>query len=520
MKSKILVLLLTIFTIATVSLLAVQFVQARRSAEISDSLFNSSIVKAMDNVLQQLTQMHPEDFINERDRYIFSKYRRIDELNNKMVVLLSERQDFFFDIQRVRLNVSLRDSAVARRPKLLLPSEQNLITQYNTLLTVRNRLIKELEEEDKTRKTSNLRGDEFLTSGDFNFGLLESIICDELIINGIDARPQIGVCNISTDEFLYTSHKADKGSLRATPYKYSFRLSNLPSSNEYCFMLVFPSNYRFLHTTNVVSVLISILLISIIVITFYIFVRITFNMRKLNEMKTNFINNMTHEIKTPIATIALACEMLNDPTINSDENTRKTFLTAIGEENGRMRMMVETILQNAKMTDGKTVLTLKELSLNDIISQSTKSFQLALQQRNGTIELSLEENLPAIYADSMHISNMIQNLIDNAIKYSEGQPYIHIATRSDEHNVIMDITDHGIGINKEDQKHIFEKFYRVSTGNIHNVKGFGIGLNYVANVVAMHKGHISLASEPEQGTTFTITLPLASDTESTKDITA
>ena len=215
MKSKFLILLLSIFTITIVGLMAVQFVQARRAAEISNGLLNSSIVKAMDNVLQQLALIQPEEFVNERDRYIISKYRRIDELNNKMVALLSERQDFFFDLQRVKLNVSLRDSAIARDPQQLHPTEANLLTQYNTLLTVRNRLIRELEAETKNSRLNNLRGDDFLNSGKFNYTRLESIICDELIVNGIDDRPQIGVSNVTTDSFLHISANANAAMSRA-----------------------------------------------------------------------------------------------------------------------------------------------------------------------------------------------------------------------------------------------------------------------------------------------------------------
>lgn len=509
MKSKFLILLLSIFTITIVGLMAVQFVQARRAAEISNGLLNSSIVKAMDNVLQQLALIHPEEFVNERDRYIISKYRRIDELNNKMVALLSERQDFFFDLQRVKLNVSLRDSAIARDPQQLHPTEANLLTQYNTLLTVRNRLIRELEAETKNSRLNNLRGDDFLNSGKFNYTRLESIICDELIVNGIDDRPQIGVCNVTTDSFLHISANANADDLRNSPYKYTFRLSNLPASNEYCIMLAFSSQYRFLRGTNVFFVGISILLIVIILILFYIAVRIIFNMRKLDEMKTAFISNMTHEIKTPIATIGLACEMLNDPSVEQDAATRHNFISAIGEENRRMRMLVETILQNAKMTNGKMMLNLKELDLNEIACDAKRSFSLAIKQRDGVIETDLLDDLPKVYADPTHISNAIHNLIDNAIKYSEGKPYIKISTFADSTTVKIQISDHGIGIAKEDQKHVFEKFYRISTGDVHNVKGFGIGLNYVYNVVSMHKGKIDLASEPGQGSIFTISLPVA-----------
>ena len=274
-------------------------------------------------------------------------------------------------------------------------------------------------------------------------------------------------------------------------------------------MLVFPSIYRFLQTTNVVFVIISVLLIVIIVIIFNSSVKIIFNMRKLDEMKTTFINNMTHEIKTPIATISLACEMLNDESVVSDDETRHNFLNVIADENRRMRMLVETILQNAKMTNGSISLNLAPVSLNDLCASSVKSFALTLEKRGGTISEQYDAELPFVNVDSLHVTNLIHNLLDNAIKYSVDAPRIEVGTSRDESWVVLRISDHGIGIAKEDQKHIFEKFYRVSTGDVHDVKGFGIGLNYVSNVVALHHGTVAVESTPNYGTTFIIKFPLS-----------
>ncbi|MBO4600051.1 MAG: HAMP domain-containing histidine kinase, partial [Bacteroidales bacterium] len=228
----------------------------------------------------------------------------------------------------------------------------------------------------------------------------------------------------------------------------------------------------------------------------------------LDEMKTDFINNMTHEIKTPIATISLACEMLEDESVTSDAATRLNFINIISDENRRMRILIETILQSAKMSGKNFSLTPKEINLNSIVQSCVKNFKLTIQNRHGVIETHLGDIHGALFADELHISNMIHNLIDNAIKYSNHDPHVTITTSTIDNHAVISITDNGIGIAKEDQKHIFEKFYRVSTGDVHNVKGFGIGLNYVSQVVALHNGKISLTSEPGEGSTFTISLPL------------
>jgi two-component system phosphate regulon sensor histidine kinase PhoR len=272
-------------------------------------------------------------------------------------------------------------------------------------------------------------------------------------------------------------------------------------------MLAFSSQYRFLRGTNVFFVGISILLIVIILILFYIAVRIIFNMRKLDEMKTAFISNMTHEIKTPLATIGLACEMLQDESISQDNESRHNFVGIINDENQRMRVLVETILQSAKMSKKNFRINPKEVDVHQIIDKVSKSFRLTLTNRGGTMETDLQAAPPVIEADELHLTNLIYNLIDNAIKYSNEAPHITVSTAVEGHFLTLKVADQGIGISKEDQKHVFEKFYRVSTGDIHNVKGFGIGLNYVAQVVRLHQGHISLESEPGKGSTFTVSLP-------------
>ena len=216
----------------------------------------------------------------------------------------------------------------------------------------------------------------------------------------------------------------------------------------------------------------------------------------------------THEIKTPLATIGLACEMLRDETISQDSASRQNFIGIINDENQRMRVLVETILQSAKMSNKNFHISPKEVDVHQIIKKVAQSFTLTLSNRGGSLETQLNADPSVIEADELHLTNLVYNLIDNGIKYSANAPAITVSTAIVDHQLELRVSDHGIGISKEDQKHVFEKFYRVSTGDVHNVKGFGIGLNYVTQVVKLHQGHIALESELGKGSTFIITLPM------------
>ena len=311
------------------------------------------------------------------------------------------------------------------------------------------------------------------------------------------------------DTLLYCSKDANPNELLNTAYKYTFHPHGIATSDNLYLLLSFPPSPMILSSDANFYTLLSIFMILLISILFIFSLRTISSQRKLDEMKTDFINNMTHEIKTPIATISLACEMLEDDSINSDASTRRNFINIISDENRRMRILIETLLQSAKMSGKKFTINPKEIDLNSLVEASVQNFKLTIQNRQGVIETHLGEISGALFADELHISNMIHNLIDNAIKYSEQKPHIIITTLMQDNYAVFQITDNGIGIAKEDQKHIFEKFYRVSTGNVHNVKGFGIGLNYVSQVVALHQGKITLTSELGQGSTFTISLPLS-----------
>jgi two-component system, OmpR family, phosphate regulon sensor histidine kinase PhoR len=252
----------------------------------------------------------------------------------------------------------------------------------------------------------------------------------------------------------------------------------------------------------------SIVFTTIIVLAFAVTVRTLFNQKKLSEIKSDFINNMTHELKTPLATISLAIDALTNEKVIHDTDKIKIYSSMIKEENKRMNKQVEKILQAARLEKEEIRLTLQTLDAHQIISKVAHNMALQVQEKHGSIDLRLAATDSMIEADEVHFSNIIFNLLDNAMKYAVEPPKIFVETLKHGNGMFtIRVRDNGIGMDRETQAQIFEKFYRAHTGNIHNVKGFGLGLSYVKAIVEAHDGKIKVESAPGKGSTFTITLP-------------
>lgn len=240
------------------------------------------------------------------------------------------------------------------------------------------------------------------------------------------------------------------------------------------------------------------------IFTIYSFLR----QKKISEMKSDFVNNITHEFKTPIATISLASEMLLKPSVLSSETKARKYAGIIYDENIRLKNQVENVLQLASIDRGTFNLKYKSIDIHQLILKAAESFQLLVKEKNGSVKLLLNASNHQSYADCMHIENIISNLLDNAEKYSPGSPDITISTFNRNDHIVVAVEDKGIGISPENQKHIFRKMYRVHTGNLHDVKGFGLGLYYVKKLIEAHNGNVNLHSEPGKGSRFEISLPL------------
>jgi two-component system phosphate regulon sensor histidine kinase PhoR len=235
--------------------------------------------------------------------------------------------------------------------------------------------------------------------------------------------------------------------------------------------------------------------------------RAVLRLQRLAEMKNDFINNMTHELKTPIATIVLAAEYLKEWSEKSNEPTLTRFSQVILEENSRMQDNVEKILNTSLLEKSDFQLKLSPVNMHEIIMSLQGNNELKLQSKNGHLELHLKAHSYLIKADKTHMINVFNNLVDNAIKYCEGEPVIEITTENNADGLVISIKDNGIGMSPNQQKRAFDKFYRVSTGDLHDVKGFGLGLSYVKFIMENHNGNIKLQSELGIGSTFKLFLP-------------
>ncbi len=253
----------------------------------------------------------------------------------------------------------------------------------------------------------------------------------------------------------------------------------------------------------------AILFTIIITTAFFITLRTLLKQKKLSEIKSDFINNMTHEFKTPLATISLAVDALKNDKVKGNEEKTGYFTNIIKEENKRMNKQVETILQAALLDKQEVQLNLKKFSAHDLITSALNNITLQVEEKQGTLDVRLTAEKDLILADEVHFTNLINNLLDNAVKYSKENLAIKLSTTTNGNNLKIKIEDNGIGMNKETVNRIFEKFYRAHTGNVHNVKGFGLGLSYVKTMVDAHHGSIKADSVLGKGSTFVITVPLA-----------
>jgi two-component system phosphate regulon sensor histidine kinase PhoR len=244
-----------------------------------------------------------------------------------------------------------------------------------------------------------------------------------------------------------------------------------------------------------------------IVATFALSLFFIIRQKKISEMKSDFLNNMTHEFKTPIATISLAADTIANPKVIGDESKVMQFVSMIKKENNRMNKKVETILQIASLDKKEIQFRFENVSMHLIIDHVLDTMDIQVQQKNGKVIKNYSASNPVISGDQEHLSNLVNNLLDNAVKYSPENPEIIITTRNVDHGFVFSVEDNGIGMTKAVQSKIFERFYRQTSGNVHDVKGFGLGLNYARAIIDAHKGNIHVTSEPGKGSRFEVYLP-------------
>ena len=339
-----------------------------------------------------------------------------------------------------------------------------------------------------------------------NFKMLDQDIRTELMNNGIDIPYHFTVSTQDGREVYRCPDYTDEGE----DYTYSQTLfRNDPSNKMGVVKIHFPemSSYIF---SGVRFMIPSVAFTIVLLVTFIFTIVVIFRQKRYTEIKNDFINNMTHELKTPISSISLAAQMLGDESVTKSPVMMKHLGGVINDESKRLRFLVEKVLQMSMFDRKKAIFKKKELNLNDLVENVANTFTLRVEHTDGHITTELNATEPTIYVDEMHFTNVIFNLLDNAVKYRDPDRPVELTVKTwnDKEKLYFSVKDNGVGIKKENLKKIFEKFYRVHTGNVHDVKGFGLGLAYVKKMVDLHKGEIHVESERGKGTKFIISLPI------------
>jgi two-component system phosphate regulon sensor histidine kinase PhoR len=363
--------------------------------------------------------------------------------------------------------------------------------RQNEFQNMSNKMISEIYSWEKTMELDN-KEVEFALKRSLLFRNIQTPFEFAIIRNGV-----VGAG---------TFKKSEKNDFMKSNYKVRLFPDNI-IQQDMILSVVFPERTNYVIGSMAWVLTASLLFSLIILATFAMSLFFIVSQKKISEMKSDFLNNMTHEFKTPIATISLAADTITNPKVINDESRIRHFVSMIKKENSRMNKKVETILQISSLDKREISFNFENLSLHSVIERAVETNDIIVQQRNGKVGLYLEAAEPVVYGDNEHLYNLVNNLLDNAIKYSPEAPEITIRTRNNGKGIFMSVEDKGIGMSKSVQSRIFERFYRKPSGNVHDVKGFGLGLNYAQAIVNAHKGNITVHSEPGKGSRFEVFLP-------------
>lgn len=533
--------IIILMSISLIGLILIQFYWISNDLKLQERQFNENVKGALRSSVKTLEKRIAADMLVSQ---------LLDSAKNKKGGLLNDDEEFKIVQNEKRTNIK-QDSLTTRssqyqkkilvkqykdqnRKEIKIEESERQIFFHNkdfkypvegehtnlSELPDKNRMLKTFFDSIETalNKAEIIRG----LVVDFSLGnrkslelinpfTLDSILRKELQNMGINIGFAFGVLNPKGSSVLFSSDREFATELRQSPYKTALFSNDFFQNSDYL-SLFFPAKNNFLFRQMAFVLSLSVGLILLIILSFAYTLSNILKQKKISEMKTDFINNMTHEFKTPVSTILLASEALKDPAIIHDHPRLQRLAGIIFEENNRMGMQVERVLQIAAMEKEDFKLQLAPTDLHRLIKKVVESISIQVENKHGQIVSALKATNESMPLDELHFSNVLYNLLDNAIKYSVEKPVITISTGDAPNGVLLVVEDQGVGMNPEQQKSIFEKFYRVPTGNLHNVKGFGLGLSYVKKIIDMLKGTIKVKSEIGKGSRFEIYLPLNPNT--------
>lgn len=469
MKQRTINIIILLMSVALLGISIIQFYWLKKGVDLNEKNFESSVLLAMSSVKQQL----------ENDAEELQDFKK--ELGNTSL----------FNKSNSPLK-KIMTPALSYRDKRRQEQAANLTMLFKPELAIENISLADL---NRYLRLAFLQQEINL---DYDYGVYSNKSENFIITNGqYTANPGMTKQASAGPEVKNLAKNAYEVNL--------FNRDDRDSPAE--LRVFFPKKTSFLISSVLPALLSSVILTGLILFCFVYTINVILTQKKVSLMKTDFINNMTHEFKTPIATISLAADSINNPKVMSKPNLIERYANIIKEENSRMLDQVEKVLNIAKLDKEDFQLKITELDANAIVSNVVEMTELKIKDRGGKITMKLNAKKSLIHGDENHISNILHNLLDNANKYSVEMPIISISTMDVRGGVNIVIEDKGIGMSKEDVKRIFEKFYRVSTGNLHDVKGFGLGLSYVKAIVDAHKGKVQVDSQLDVGSTFSVFLP-------------
>lgn len=516
-------ILASTISFATLGLVLVQSKWVRIAAEIKGEQFTQSATLALENITTQVDQQETVfQVIDEVKPYstiglssspkISSHYSRINRTRSGIRTLEKNQQAFTLrQLDTLRIpsigRLSPTDSlTITKSGKHIFDLKPLQTSKTNPEISFRIALDEKLI--NKTIFVENIVDKliqvELPIEERIPKETLDTIIHSELIKLDIDANYEYRLFN-EYDSTVYVSPNYNPSFSGQT---FATRLfPNDFFARRYFLSVYFPNQRGYILSSLGLMTFTTFLLTIIIIFGFAITIYIILRQKRLSEIKSDFVSNLTHELKTPISTISLASQMLNDTSIPAERKNLGYLGGIISEESKRLGQQVEKVLQMAIFEKTKLKLKLKEVNVHKVIDKVVCSFNIQVDSVNGQLTLDLLADNPVCIADEVHITNVVNNLLDNALKYRNGNPQIHVSTSNGANGININIRDNGIGISRDNLKRIFDQFYRVPTGNVHNVKGFGLGLSYVKKIVESHEGRIWVDSNLNEGSVFSIYLP-------------
>ena len=518
MKKSTIWIIATIMGLAFIGLLLLQISYIEEMAKMKKEQFDESVNRSLYQASRKLemneTVRYLEKDVKETERRAFKQDSvTVDGLNG--TVKQAHQFAVAADDGTVYSSFELKTFAIkpANVPKaMILRTDKSSISEASKSLQeiVRNRYVYQKALLDEVVYNILYTASDKPLKERVNFKMLDQDLRAELQNNGINIPYHFTVETSDGREVYRCPDYTDEGK----EYTYTQTLfHNDPSPKMGVVKIHFPDMNSYIFS-SVRFMIPSMIFTIVLLITFVFTIVVIFRQKRYSEIKNDFINNMTHELKTPISSISLAAQMLNDDSVGKSPAMLKHLGGVINDESKRLRFLVEKVLQMSMFDRKDAAFKKKELDLNELLENIASSFSLRVEHTGGKIYTEIEAVDSAIYVDEVHFQNAITNLIDNAVKYRKpDQPLdLFIKTWNEKERLCFSIRDTGLGIKKENVKKIFDKFYRVHTGNVHDVKGFGLGLAYVKKIINLHEGEIKCESEVGKGTTFTVSLPILKET--------